>query len=102
MGFFDFLKNNQSSSENINKCSRFKNTEKRIKSYGKNVYMQLHTSRVCDYCKKYDRKIYSVSKSNKKYPYIYEMLSSDMFSGKCPKCGKAIGYDVFVHGINTK
>ncbi len=101
MGFFDFLKNDNQV-KNIIKCNRFITTEKRIKNYGKDIYMQLHTSTSCDICKKYNRKIYSVSKSNKKYPYIYDELPNEMFSGKCPNCGKSIGYDVFLHGISTK
>lgn len=101
MSFFDLFKNNNQT-KNINKCTRFINAEKRILHYGKDVYMQLHTSKLCDTCNKYDRKIYSVSKSNNKYPYIYNELPTDMYMGKCPKCGKCIGYDVFIHGINSK
>lgn len=101
MGFFDFIKSN-SQNTSINKCSRFINAEKRIKNYGKDAYMQLHTSRLCDFCKKFDKKIYSVLKSNKKHPNIYDSLPANMFSGKCPECGKSISYDIFIHGINVK
>lgn len=47
----------------------------------------INTSTSCPFCKKYNRKSYSLYGWNKKYPKIPNIL----LQNKCPQCGNFIG-----------
>lgn len=49
--------------------------------------IKINTSKNCDYCKKYNGKIFSLYGKDKKYPKMPDVL----FKRSCPVCGKVIG-----------
>lgn len=82
MGLFKRSSASHSKIENINiqrllpKCKQWKIDVPHIS-----------TSRICPYCKPYNRKMYSLYGWNKKYEKIPDFLLQQ----KCPKCGNSIG-----------
>lgn len=58
----------------------------------------INTNSTCNICKKYNRKIYSISGRNKKYPKLPLEITRD--GGFCPTC--ILGINAYFEGINTK
>lgn len=63
----------------------------------KNDLVIVNTSRSCPICKNYDRKIYSISGRNKKYPKLPQEIVKN--GGFCPNC--YVGLNSFFEGIST-
>lgn len=75
-------------------CERFKRTVNEFKNFSSSNYITLSTSKRCDFCKKYNKKIYSIEEKARKYPLIYN-APNFLRTGICPECGTHIGYDTY-------
>lgn len=71
-------------------CEQFKRHIQTLHDLNQN-YLQLATSKHCDFCKEYNNKICSIDKKGSAYPYIYD-LPKFLRTGRCPKCRVHIGY----------
>lgn len=93
MGFFDLFKS-ESSIENV--C--ISRSIPKLKEW-KIDTLFITTSRRCDCCEKYNRKIYSLYGKSRIYPPAPNFIKNN---NSCPQCGVYIGASIFIEGISEK
>lgn len=64
----------------------------------KNDLVIINTNSSCTICKKYNKKIYSISGKNKKFPKLPAEVTQ--FGGFCPNC--YLGLNSYFEGVSTK
>ncbi len=63
----------------------------------KNDFVLIMTSNTCPICRKYNRKVYSISGKSKKYPKLPSVISRE--GGACPNC--SVSVNTYFDGTNT-